>query len=293
MAQVELKDGRVLKAPVTINPPRPEITLLSKGVQDDASSPQPPVQLGSADDLPVDGRLVFFLKSDVPQAFARDEKVEVASADFSFHAMLTLNDGSLMLEDSHTAVGSLDPLTRFGSSAFGPLRVRAISDRGAASDWLPLGTLVRLPGFNTLRCPRAVSRPCLLNGTNLFLAASFSSTESFDDPTDVTAEFTGTQIPVPHPVNGVLYVKLRDDPATVQTLTLPVTPITLAASAVPPAKLPPAVPPATAPPAPAPPSSAPSAVAPAPAATTPATAAPTPSAQGQAAKTQQSAPNPQ
>jgi hypothetical protein len=28
---------------------------------------------------------------------------------------------------------------------------------------------------------------------------------------------------VPHAANGVLYVKLRDDPATVQTLTLPVT----------------------------------------------------------------------
>jgi hypothetical protein len=28
---------------------------------------------------------------------------------------------------------------------------------------------------------------------------------------------------VPHPAGGVLYLKLRDDPATVQTLTLPVT----------------------------------------------------------------------
>jgi hypothetical protein len=28
---------------------------------------------------------------------------------------------------------------------------------------------------------------------------------------------------VPHPANGILYFKLRDDPATVQTLTLPVT----------------------------------------------------------------------
>ena len=28
---------------------------------------------------------------------------------------------------------------------------------------------------------------------------------------------------VPHPANGMLYLKLRDDPETVQTLTLPVT----------------------------------------------------------------------
>ena len=35
---------------------------------------------------------------------------------------------------------------------------------------------------------------------------------------------------VPHPVNGVLYLKLRDDPATVQTLTLPVTQVSPAES---------------------------------------------------------------
>ena len=224
VAHVDLKDGRVLTAPVTVGPPRPQVMLLSKGVQNDLSAPQPPVQLGSADDLPIEGKLVFFLKSVVPQDFPRDEKVEVAAADSSFHTMLTLGDGSLMLEDAHTAVGSLEPLARFGASAFGPVRVRAISAEGTAGDWQPLGTLVRLPGFNTLRCPRSPAKPCLLSGANLFLATSFAATPDFDNPDDVPPQFTGTQLTVPHPVNGVLYVKLRDDPATVQTLTLPVTP---------------------------------------------------------------------
>jgi hypothetical protein len=40
----------------------------------------------------------------------------------------------------------------------------------------------------------------------------------------VPADFTGTQLSVSHPANGVLYLRLRDDPATVQTLTLPVMP---------------------------------------------------------------------
>ena len=47
VAHVDLKDGRVLTAPVTVGPPRPQVTLLSKGVQNDVSAPQPPVQLGS------------------------------------------------------------------------------------------------------------------------------------------------------------------------------------------------------------------------------------------------------
>jgi hypothetical protein len=48
----------------------------------------------------------------------------------------------------------------------------------------------------------------------------------FDNAVDVPPDFTGTLLSVPHPSNGVLYLKLRDDPATVHTLTLPVLPMT-------------------------------------------------------------------
>jgi hypothetical protein len=101
-----------------------------------------------------------------------------------------------------------------------------MSGNGATGDWLPLGTLVRLPGFTELRCPRAASKPCTLMGSNLFLATSIAATTDFANATDVPPYFTGTQLSVPHPSNGVLYLKLRDDPVTVQTLTLPVTPAT-------------------------------------------------------------------
>jgi hypothetical protein len=224
-AHVELKDGRVLSSPVSVSPPRPQVALLSKGVQDSGSAGPLPVQFGSPNDLPIEDRVVFFLKSSVPSSFPRDEKVELAAADSSFHAVLTVNDGSLMLENSDTAMASIDPLTRFGSSAFGPVRVRPIAADGAAGDWVPLGTFVRIPGFKDLRCPRAASKPCMLDGSNLFLAASIAATPDFDNPTDIAPEFTGTELVVPHPANGVLYLKLRDDPATVQTLTLPVTTI--------------------------------------------------------------------
>ncbi len=239
-ALVELKDGRKISAPVTVDPPRPQIALLSKGVQEDTEAPPAAVQLGSADDLPVQGKLVFFLQSKVPMDFARSEKIEVAGEDTSFDTTLTLNDGGLMLEDAHTAEASVQPLARFGSSAFGPVHVRAVSADGAAGDWLPLGTFVRLPGFNQLRCPRSVTKPCLLSGSNLFLAASFAATPTFDNSTNVAPQFTGTELIVPHPVNGTLYLKLRDDPATVQTLTLPVTLLSLPAPQLP-AMKPPAI----------------------------------------------------
>lgn len=229
LANVQLRDGRALKVPVHVTPPRPQIVLLSKGTQDAASGTVSPVQLGSQDDLPVDRRLVFFLRSQTPVNFPRNEKIEVAATDSSFHTVLSLADGSLMLEDQKTALGVIKPLTRFGSSAFGPVHIRAISADGVTGDWLPLGTLVRMPDFNDLHCPRIQSRPCVLTGSNLFLATSFSATQDFQDSVDVPGDFTGMQLSVPHPANGILYVKLRDDPATMQTLTLPVQAIPQAA----------------------------------------------------------------
>jgi hypothetical protein len=225
-AKVQLHDGRDLKVPVSVEPPRPQVALLSKGTQDESSVEPSPVHLGSPDDLPVSGRLVFFLKSKTPPNFPRDQKVEVAATDNSFQTTLSLSDGTLVLEDASTALGIVEPLAKFGSSAFGPLQARAISADGTAGEWVSLGTLVRLPGFKELHCPRNPSRPCSLTGTNLFLAASVASSPDFDNAVDVPADFTGTQLTVPHPVNGTLYLKLRDDPATVQTLSLSVMPLT-------------------------------------------------------------------
>jgi hypothetical protein len=225
-ANVLLQDGRILRVPAIVEPQRPQVTLLSKSAQADISAAPSPVHLGTPDDLPVDRRLVFFLHSSVPASFPRDEKVEVAATDGSFRTVLALADGSLMLADAKTALGVVEPLARFGSSAFGPLEARAVSADGVAGDWLPLGTLVRLPGFKDLHCPRVAAKPCTLTGSNLFLATAIAATPEFDNASDVPPEFAGTQLSVPHPANGVLYLKLRDDPETVQTLTLPVVPMT-------------------------------------------------------------------
>ncbi len=224
-ASVQLRDGRELRVRVSVDPQRPQVTLLSKGTQDEASLTPSMVRLGNPDDLPIDRRLVFFLKSKIPANFPRTEKVEVAAADGSFQTVLSLADGTLVLEDARTAMGVVEPLARFGFSAFGPIQARAISASGVTGDWLPLGTLVRLPGFKELHCPRALGKPCTLTGSNLFLAVSIAATPEFDNSTDVPPDFTGTQLSVPHPANGLLYLKLRDDPAAVQTLALPVMPV--------------------------------------------------------------------
>ncbi len=219
-AKVKLRDGRDLKVPVTVQASRPQVSLLNKGAQVDGAVP---VHLTSADDLPLDAKFVFFVKSQVPQSFPRNENIEVAAADGSFHTTLSISDGSLILEDARTALGTVDPLSKFGTSAFGPLRARAVSAEGVPGEWMPLGTLVRIPGFRELRCPRSTTKPCTLTGSNLFLAQTIGATQDLSSGVEVPPDFTGGQLTVPHPVNGQLFVKLRDDPATVQTLTLPVT----------------------------------------------------------------------
>jgi hypothetical protein len=221
-AQVTLRDGRTLKVPVSVQPRRPKASLLNKGAQEDGSAV---VHFANGDDLPLSSKLVFFLKSEVPQNFPRNQNVEVAAEDGSFHTTLSIADGSLILEDGRTALGTVDPMAKFGPSAFGPLRVRVVSSDGVAGDWIPLGTLVRVPSFRDLRCPRSQAKACTLAGANLFLAQSISSTQDMANPVDIPGDYTAGQVNVPHPVNGSLYIKLRDDPGTVQTLVLPVIPL--------------------------------------------------------------------
>jgi len=236
-AKVTLRDGRMLHVPATVGPPRPQVDLLSKGVQHDTSEGDPgaapPVRLGSANDLPLQRKLVFFVRSRVPNNFPRTEKIELAAADGSFETTLSLADGSLILEDAKTAVAVIDPYARFGGSAFGPVQFRAVSAAGVTGDWVPLGTLVRLPGFSgdaaskDLRCPRNLNKPCQLTGNNLFLITEVAATSDMANAVEVPPEFTGNSLTVPnisHSGNGAgtLYIKLRDDPETVQTLNLPV-----------------------------------------------------------------------
>jgi hypothetical protein len=225
VAKVELEDGREVRVSATVIQPRPAVTLLSKGTQEEAAATASPVHLSSADDLPIDQRLVFFLKSRVPESFERNEKVEVAATDGSFKTVLTLEDGSLMLEDAKTAIGMIEPLARFGSSAFGPVEARVTAADGLSGDWMSLGTLVRVPGFRELHCPKNPAKACTLTGSNLFLAEAIGASPELENATEIPGDFTGTQLSVPHPANNLLYLKLRDDPATVQTLALPVLPV--------------------------------------------------------------------
>lgn len=221
LVRVTLKDGRVLDLKSEVEAPRPSVTLLNQSVQLDQTSSPVTVHLGSDDELPQDGRLNFFLKTQQPETFPSSEKIEVATADESFRVLLSFNDGNLTLQDSKTVFAVLDPMKLLGPSAFGRLKFRAVTADGTDGDWQPLVNLVRIPTLTGVRCGSAPDKQCTLNGDKLFLLDSVSTEADFSNSFTVPEGFVEDALAIPPPKGKTLYIKLRDDPATVDTVTLP------------------------------------------------------------------------
>ncbi len=218
-AKVMLKDGRALTLAVAVNAPRPNATLIGKSVQPSVSSSASNIQLADPDELPQDARLTFSLRSQSSAGFTHDDKVEVGTVDGSSTTTLSVSNGGIMLEDARVAVATLDPSKAFGTSTFGPLQFRVVSG-DAAGDWHPLATLVRLPVLRELKCPATAELACRLSGSNLFLVEAVSNDSRFAHPVQVPDGFPGYALPVPHPTDGPLYVKLRDYPSVVNATAL-------------------------------------------------------------------------
>lgn len=292
IAHVALKDGRTLDLSTAIETARPKLILLSKNVQPDSSSV---IQLGSPEELPQNGRLSFFLKTQTPENFPSTEKIEIATKDESFHVLLTEGDGSITLQDAKTVYAVFDPMKLLGQSAFGPLKLRPVSAEGVPGDWQPLINLVRIPELKEVRCtlPRrehpetgansektkaphksspddmpkrtgaqnslvsqkaqtassvesawsnkviapgddggseendmatennSPQKQCTLSGNKLFLIDTVSADRDFTNSVPVPDGFVASTLNIPAPNGNTLYVKLRDDPGTVDTAVVP------------------------------------------------------------------------
>ena len=254
-AHIALQDGRTIMLPITVEPARPAVTLIGHADIPPANAlPTPVLRIGiaSEDDLPVSDTLIFSLKSAQP--FPRAGTIEVASPDASLGATLSLSDSgtnsSLLLEDPQTLLATLQPLKSFGPSAFGPIRLRAVAPDGTVGDWLPLVTLVRLPTLTGLSCPvatpaaamptagpadpaaatpAAAAPPpaphCTLFGSGLYFIDSIATDAAFTHAIQVPAGFVGSSLDVAPPTGAVYYVRLRDDPKAVDTISLPAGPL--------------------------------------------------------------------
>jgi len=238
-AQVILHDGRSLKVPVVVASARPAITLLSKTSTPAADQA---IVLTDPNDLPLSRKLTFTLKTVAP--FPRNGQIEIETVDGTLRTVLTLApSGGLVLQDPHTIVATLDPLRSFGPSAFGPVHLRAVYPEvaGAAptSDWLPLATLVRLPTLTQIDCPAdptPPTQPCTLSGSSLYLIQSISTDPEFANPVDVPDGYVEGTLSVPGPLPATVYLRLRDDPSTIDPAVIPSTQASAAGAAASPRK---------------------------------------------------------
>ena len=220
-ARVKLVDGRSLSVIASVNAPRPRVALIGKSVLPSAPATESNIQLADAMELSQDASLIFSLRALSPSVFTRDQTVEVATGDESSSTTLSVANGGLTLETAQVAVVTLNPLKAFGSSTFGPLKMR-IMVKGIASDWQTLTHLVRLPSLKELKCPATQDLACKLIGANLFLLDSVAADAAFTHPVTVPEGFLGSALPVPRPTAGPLYVKLRDNPETIDSTLLTV-----------------------------------------------------------------------
>jgi hypothetical protein len=215
--QAQLKDGRTVAFRTTVQPPRPLVSVISRDVEIEPATGLS-IRLGDKQDVPRRAKLTFSIRAEPPAVFTGRESLEVATANGVFSANLSAADG-LVLQDSQVAVASLDLQKKFSASAYGQLRFRVVKDN-VPSDWQPLATLVRLPQVTGVSCGEGREAPCTLKGSNLFLIAEIAGSAKFEKSVTVPDGFAAESLSVPHPRGGRLYLKLRDDPQTVDTLVV-------------------------------------------------------------------------
>lgn len=209
-ARVTLTDGRTLNLPVTVRAPRVQVSILDKSVQPKDAGGRQRLSVPETM-LPDTARLIFSLRAAAGALSARDV-IEVAGAAGQ---VVRLTAGpNLQLQGQDVLVATLDPAA-LGPSAFGPLRVRLVRGN-EASDWQPLTILARLPRIEGVACKQ---EECTLSGQSLFLIERVAATPGFEKAALVPQGFTGSTLKVPVPQDGRLYLKLRDAPDQVVSLS--------------------------------------------------------------------------
>jgi hypothetical protein len=219
--RARLKDGRSVPFRTTVAPARPQVAVISRNLQAEGAGEGLPIRLGGLDAMPRRSTLTFAVRAQSPMIFTGRETLQVETSNGAFAAELTAADG-LMLQDPQVAVASLDLQRKFVGSAFGPLQFRFVKD-DIASDWQPLGVLVRLPQISGVACPAEREGTCALRGSKLFLIAAVAASPTLEEAVAVPDGFAGDSLKVPRPRSGRLYLRLRDNPTAVDILMLPQT----------------------------------------------------------------------
>lgn len=211
-ALITLSDGRKRSVKFAVAAARPKATLIAKSVVSPPASGLPVVLAGDTA-IAQDARLTFSVRAEGTR-FSPSDRIEIATADGAMTTSVTSGRG-LTVQDDRIAVVSVEPGKALGVSAHGPLVWRLVQG-DVAGDWVPLTTLVRVPGLGGVTCNPA----CTLAGSDLFLIDSVAASSGFAGAVRVPEGYTGATLAVPQPAGGTLFLRLRDDPAVTTTVAV-------------------------------------------------------------------------
>ena len=215
-----LTDGRVLHRTDTVGAPRPAAAVVSRAVTPPQDSGPIRIDLGTGQVAPLGSVITFALRATDPKALSARTTVQV-SADGGQTVTTIGRSSGLVLVDAVNALVKVDTGALFDRSTHGPLLYRLVAN-GMEGDWQPVVTLVRLPRITGYACTRGPQARCRLTGESLVQILALSADETFQAHTDVPVDLTAPEIEVPgNGASRTLFVKLRDDPATVHRLDLP------------------------------------------------------------------------
>jgi hypothetical protein len=108
-----------------------------------------------------------------------------------------------------------------------PASASSATSPDSASDASPSSVPPTAPD-KTAATPAAAAPPpasCTLTGAGLYFIDAISTDDSFTNPTRIPEGFVGSSLAVPPPTGAVYYLRLRDDPTAVDTVTLPAGPL--------------------------------------------------------------------
>ena len=189
--------------------------MIARNIQRPATPPAVPITLGNDTEIPADASFTFSLRTEKGARLTGKETIEVAADAGSGDATLSSSNG-LKLADQHVALATIEP-----AKALGPLRLRRLAraHREQRRAWRVTGwrwaRWCDCPGSTGWPAPTDPAAACTLSGDDLFLIDALSPTPGFEHPVTVPDGYPGTNLEVPHPAAGGLYVRLRDDPATI------------------------------------------------------------------------------
>lgn len=217
-ATLQRNDGSTTEVALSTEQPGVMLHVLSLDAQAENVPGELSVQLRTGAAIPLHSTLRFVLSSD--GRFTASDTVEIATAEGAT-TQLSFVPGStgLVLEDLHTAIGTLDADHAFGESAFGALRLRLVRTNGEKGPWVPLGTLVRRPQLSAMHC---IAGSCVLQGKDLFLIKQLSTSDDFSNAMEVSAVTAGDQLTFSAYSSHVhtLYLRLRDDETATAVVSL-------------------------------------------------------------------------